>query len=238
MAKSSLSHTEKIKDDSSSSGMTSDSLLHNSCKCFSKVVDIVRSALQLDPGAISRSVPTPANPRDGASTTDPSPSKKRKILADTYAYPIHIALRHDASEDVVDLLVSTDPSVLVQKDGPDECSALGVALAAQVETAVLRRLLAWNLQQAKVADKHGRLPMHVVVQKRVVSMEMAKALYQAHPDAVFEKDIKGDTPVELAERNPFCREIVMNYLQERVDRTLEQEAEHIDEDILQRVEEV
>jgi hypothetical protein len=232
------SHPENNNDDSSSSGMASDSLLHNSCKCFSKVVGIVRSALQLDPGAVSRSVPTPANPRDGSTTTEPSPSKKRKLSADTYSYPIHIALRHEASEDVVDLLVSTDPSVLVQKDGPDESSALGVALAAQVETAVLRRLLAWNPEQAKIADKHGRVPMHVVVQNRVVSMEMVKALYQAHPEAVFQIDLKGDTPVALAERNPFCRETIVNYLQERVDRTLEQEAEHIDDEILQRVAEV
>ena len=64
---------------------------------------------------------------------------------------------------------------------------------------------------------------------------MIKLLYQASPEALLKPNIRGDTPVQVAERNPYCKEEIVNYLQEMAYSPFEENALHMKDEELDKV---
>ena len=221
---------------STSLSMSVDSLLHNSCKLYPTNVDIVRSALLFDPEAIRRQVHVTPAP-DAAIRTAEQPTTKRPKLEQHCVYPINIALQHKASADVIQLLAETGPDVLVLPDGPSQASSLAIALSSATcrDLATLKLLLAANPQQAAVTDFQNATPLHLVASLPTVTLELVKLVYKAHPAAVLQTNLRGDTPVQVAERNPYCAESIVDYLQEQAYEPFEDKAVHMSDQELDKL---
>ena len=217
----------KSQHTSVSSSMSRDTLLHNSCKLYPTTVDIVRSALGFDPEAIRRAIPMLVDSTTPASSSEPL-VKKQKLI-DSYAYPINIALHHKASLEVVELLAKAGPDVLLLKDGPWEGSSLTLAIRSECDMAIIKAILAANPKQTQVADRQNALPLHAALQVPKVSLELIKLLYRAFPGALLKPNVRGDTPVQVAEKNPYCKEDIVDYLQEEAYSPFEENAIHLDD---------
>lgn len=222
------------------STMSVDSLLHNSCKLYPTNLDIVRSALFFDPEAIRRQVHLA--PKHDASQQQQQqqqqpqaepPAKKPKLANKDCVYPINIAICHDANKAVLELLAKAGPDVLVQKDGPWEASSLDIALQAECDMGILKTLLSANPQQVQVCDRKNGYPLHTAVSRPSVSLDVVKLVYKAYPEALHKPNVRGDTPVQVAEHNISCDEEIVNYLQEQAYAPCEAEALHIHDDDLE-----
>ena len=216
--------------------MSLDNLLHNSCRLYPTTVDIVRSALSFDSQAIRRAVPFGSQYQPPLSNLpevdvqhNNNQTKKRKVADDAYLYPINIALRHQASLDVVKLLTEAGPDVLLRRDGPWKCSALAIALQLDRPLDVIKTLLLANRQQTLVTDWQNGLPLHTAVSGRNVSLDVVRLIFRACPDAILRTNVRGENPVQVAERNRFCREEIVDYLQGRAYSPFEKTALHFND---------
>jgi hypothetical protein len=218
--------SECLQPTTSSTSMTD--LLHNSCKLYSSTLAVIESALMFDAEAIRKAVPTTAAIQINTTQT----KVKRKRVSDTYAYPINIAICSGGSADVIELLAKTGPDVLLLKDGPYDSSPLAIAIRHQSGLAVLQVLLAADRKQSEVMDNQNNLPLHVAVQGQLVSIEVVKLIYEAFTDAIKATNIRAETPVQVAERNPHCPERIVDLLHDYAYSHHEDAAVHIDDDEL------
>jgi hypothetical protein len=203
--------------------MDSDSLLHNSCKLYPETFGVVESALQLDPQAIRRPVPT-------VCCSIASLERSGLTPRETYSYPINIALKYKASLEIIELLVAEGPDVLSKPDGPNESGSLGIALSLNAEVAVIEALLAGNRACASVPDKHANLPLHVAVRSHSPTFNMVERLYQANPSALTARNFNGETPLGVSTRSATCPEKILDFLQQRSFGYMEEEALHLLDD--------
>lgn len=234
--------------------LLSDALLHNSCKLFSKVPFIIESALQFDPEAIRCPVPTVcygqqhfANSnattngikkraaKSVAATHDDESSSSRQLphheRPETYKYAINIALKHDATPDVLGLLVAAGPDVLTEPDGPNGAGSLSIALASSIGVGaagnsynederndttwtdqVVSLLLAANPDSAAIVDRHRNGPMHYAARAPHVSLKTISHIVSAFPEALNQRNFHGQTPLQVAQRSN-CTEQVLDHLQ-------------------------
>lgn len=211
--------------------MPVDSLLHNSCKLYPTTFEIVQSALQFDPDAIRRTVLVESNQKADASV---EPLAKKQKLSDCFSYPVNIAIRHGGSAEVIEMLALAAPDVLVIRDGPCQGSSLAIAIRSDRNVAIIKTLLEINACQTQIADRLHDLPLHTALHVPTVSLAMVKFIHNAFPDALSKTNIRGKTPVHVAEGNPFCPEEVVNYLQEQAYSPFEAHALHIDDDVESR----
>jgi hypothetical protein len=214
-----------IHEDASSAkmqiaAMDTDSLLHNSCKLYPQDYEIVESALQLDPNAIRRSIPISC--AKGNAPTLPS---HVRIPPKKYSFPINIAIQYGADIRIIALLASTGPEVLCQPDGPNRTNSLSIALQCDASRETCDALIMANPGCASVADRHSNAALHWAVRSPVVPcMTRIHRIHNAYPDAVLQKNFHGETPLDIAIRNPACPEAVLSYLQQASFGHLEEEA--------------
>ena len=217
----------------SSSASVGNNLLHNSCKLYPRTVEIIQSALMYDAEAIR--LPVPVSASDDALTTD-ALVKKRKV-SDTYLYPINIAISRKGSADVVELLAKTGPDVLLKKDGPYQSCPLSIALRSECDLAVIQALLKANMKQTEIADNRNALPLHDAVQGST-SLELVKLIYNAFPGAIRQTNVRGETPVQVAERNYRCGEDIVDFLQHFAYAPHEDDALHLGDEELDTIDQV
>lgn len=228
------------------------SLLHNSCKLYPDTLFIVESALRMDPNAIRQKVNVTSSaapsvdesngssketPSSFLSLTkagrggEPAPSlfKKRKV-AEAFGYPINIALKHNASNDVIDLLLREGPDVLSLPDGPDDASTLAIAIELGMSHDVLKRIVKANPNAVHTRDKYDNLPLHALLRTRAGPLvESVKMVYRAHPQGLRSVNFHGHTPLDLAVRNESCGEHVLNFLHSVEFKEQEDRANHLDD---------
>jgi hypothetical protein len=198
--------------------MDTDSLLHNSCKLYPQDYEIVESALQLDPDAIRRSIPISCAKGTPSTLVRISPPKK-------YSFPINIAIQYGADIRIIALLANNGPDVLVQADGPNRTNSLSIALQCDATREICNALLHANPACASVADRHSNAALHWAVRSPVVpNMERIHRILSAYPEAVRQKNFHGETPLDIAIRNPASPEAVLSYLQQASFGHLEEEA--------------
>lgn len=206
--------------------MDADSLLHNSCKLYPDTFDIVEGAVQLDPEAIRRKIPivcTQLKDETDKSAALRAPAK--------FCYPINIALAYGANQQIIELLARSGPDVLSFPDGDKEETSLAIALRYQAKQDILDILLRNNQDCASIGDRHSNLPLHVAVRScdgRPLSLDRITHIHSAFPDAVMQHNFHGESPVDLAVRNPHCPEPVLNYLQRVSFRKMERNAVEMD----------
>jgi hypothetical protein len=194
-----------------------ESLLHNSCKLYPTTRTVVESALQFDSDAIRRNVPVICTGSDeGGDTNDAAIEKeasKKWIALERYGYPINIALKCKGSLDVLQLLATEGPDILVEKDGPDQSSTLGIALVLDCKKEIIDLCLATNSACAKVSDRHCNLPLHVALRCRKLSLDVINLIHAAYPEAISKRNFHGETPLDVAVRNVFCSDNIVDHLQ-------------------------
>jgi len=213
--------------------MSADSLLHNSCKLYPNSLEIVRSALQFDPGAIRRAVLVESTQEETSCTEQLS--KKQKV-SNGFSYPVNIAIRHKGSPDVIEMLAQAAPDVLVMHDGPYQGSSIATAIRSVCDVSIIKALLDANRDQTRVVDRLHDLPLHTALCVPTVSLEVVKLILNAFPDALIKTNIRGETPVQVAERNQHCKEDIVNYLQDHAYSPFEASAVHMDDVELATVE--
>lgn len=192
---------------SNSNHIETTSLLHQSCRLYPTTAAVVESALRIDPDAVRRAVavssPAPKNHHHLHK-----PNKPHEI----YAYPINIAIKHDATMEVVHMLVQAGPDVLTQADGTDGAGSLGIALHHKCSLEIVDTLVSANPSCAKVADRRANYPLHIAVASGL-SLAIVKRLHMAYPKALEMRNFHSQTPLDMAQRSTRCPEPVMNYLQ-------------------------
>jgi len=182
------------------------SLLHTACKLHPTVLAIVKRVLDSDPSAIRQ------------------PTQRQRH---EYSYPINIALKHQASADVIQLLAQQAPDVLLRPDGPIQTASLGIALQENVGLDVIDVLLRANPDCARTSDRHQNLPLHLAVRSPQVTWELIQRIHQTYPDALFERNFRNETPLDVAVRSPFCPDAIVDGLRRlsysKIEADLEEE---------------
>ena len=172
-------------------------LLHQACMLYAQNETVIQCALLADPSGTCRKLP-------GVG----------------YCYPINIALQNNASLGVLQLLCDADPSVLVEKDGEEECCSLTVALSQKFEMDVVSLILHANPDVVRVSDRHKNYPLHTACFYGS-SPAIINLLCSTYPNAIRKKNFHGQTPLHIASRSSICSDDVIDYLQNAAFRELE-----------------
>jgi len=207
-------------------------LLHNSCMLYPDTVAVVESALQMDPEAIRRPIPISCGGDEtrgslGASSSFLSPTggAKRRIFQQ-YSYPINIALKCNATVEVLELLIKQGPDVLDKPDGPTSASALGIAIALERDKRVVELIVEANPSAARTTDRYSNTALHALVRCRpLATFDTVRLVYQAYPEALMARNFHRETPLDVAVRSEAAPEDVINFFHSRAFGGLEAEAE-------------
>jgi len=183
------------------------SLLHQACHLYPETIAVVASAIRLDPSAISRRAQTPA---DAADDEQRHPKRTKR---NGYSLPVNIALKSNASIDVLRVLCQAGPKVLLERDGPEACTALANAIYLDSPVEILQLLIETNPNSSKTMDRHSNLPLHVACSKGC-SLQIIQILVNSFPDSVNQKNFDGRTALEIAQRTQVCDDSVIDYLQQ------------------------
>jgi hypothetical protein len=178
-------------------------LLHQACMLYAQTKTVIQSALLGDPSGIRRPLP----PGEG------------------YSYPINIALQHNASVEVLQLLCDADPSILVERDGG--CCSLTIALQEKYDMNVVSLILHANPDVVRVSDRRNNYPLHTAAVYGS-SLHIIKLLCSTYPNAIRKNNFHGQTPLDIASRSSICSDEVIDFLQHAAFGELEECALHLD----------
>jgi hypothetical protein len=73
------------------------------------------------------------------------------------------------------------------------------------------------------------LPLHIALRNRTVSLVVINKIYKAYPGAVFLRNFHGDTPLDVAVRNVFCSDKIVDHLQRLSFGDQEADASHLED---------
>jgi hypothetical protein len=172
-----LDEEDQEEDLTQSSLLEEDDALHRTCQLFAQNAAIVEAALQGYPNSVSRRavipplVFPPEHKKKPATSTRNTPDLQQR---EDFTLPLHIALSHQASLPVVQLLVNAGGvKLLLFKDGPNGVSPLMLALENFLR------------QQQAIAARVGQpINSHSDNQVKSASAEIVKFLLRANPEAV------------------------------------------------------
>jgi hypothetical protein len=150
----------------------------------SSITAIARSELQdlllVDPEAIRRPVTVPGQP---------------------YKYPLNLAIHHNATADVILLLLEADPSVTSLPDGDENQGSLHILLHQQRNhpdiLSLVDSFLLAHPSCTQIQDSHGCVPLHTAVFHQA-ELDIIRHLVIVYPEALRIENHHQDTPVALA----------------------------------------
>lgn len=130
----------------------------------------------------------------------------------TKAYPLHIALAHGASMDVVKLLVEKAPEVLTEKNGNGMCP-LSVAISFRAKPHVIKYLLRQKKRCITFHDHKMNLPLHLACIYGC-PIDVIRLLCRVYPKATEQENFDGRTALDIAVRSFMSNDQVVDFLQE------------------------
>jgi len=199
----------------------SPSQLHTIC-CWNDHEDlatICANVLSRDPKAIVRRF------KLIRSSTKPDPKSlfhQERQNYEPYTLPINLALFHQSNGQknkiklnfkVLQVLAEAGPEVLCMPDGGGSGSGATAATTSSLLIAIrhhpknlkiVRLLLETNPQCIHVTDKRGNTPLHMACFYSTgtqASLEVIQELYRHDPTAIDQKNINGETPWTMIQRN-------------------------------------
>jgi hypothetical protein len=197
------------------------SVLHQSVKLFPTDLNIVERAVGLNPNDITRKAPlsvvSEATRGDSKEKT-----KSASYLSDPlFGYPLNIALQHNASLEVVDLLVKKAPEVVGWRDGKDECGSVALVLRnwGPSKERILLRLIMANPPALRMTDRRRNTPLHIAL-SHGVGLPIVRVLCLLYPLALLQTNLSGEIPLQVAQRNSLCTEEELNYVHEAYTKEL------------------
>ena len=184
--------------------------LHRACCNPNVTVDDLAQILLQDPTSISRKLVI--------STTRPVYNPgigevEQRMLAEPYKYPLNLAIEHSASFDVVEMLMTSDPSVLLENDGVQgECSLLILLKRSPRSCVMLDLLLLQDPRCVMVIDRHQNTALHVACFYGA-SEEVLRHLCILQRHALWMRNFHGDTPLMVAQnRISVCSDAIVQFL--------------------------
>lgn len=129
------------------------------------------------------------------------------------AYPLHMAIAAGATLSVIEILIAEAPDVLTMGNKYGS-TPLHVALDRGADSNMIDLLLSSEdgKKAARVPDRiGGNLPIHVAATKGC-SVEVAKSLLKAYPNAIHAENGKRKNPLEVALESGRCCEEVIHLL--------------------------
>ena len=115
------------------------------------------------------------------------------------SYPIHMALKNNATLDVIRVLANCDETILQTQDKSDK-TALSIALQYRAKTEVINWILATDPTLLKIPDFRMNLPLHIVC-KYGCDEDILETLLLNSESDVNMKNRDGETPLDLACRS-------------------------------------
>lgn len=185
-------------------------LVHRAC-CNPRlsVNDLAQLLLQ-DPFAISRTIELMSwkevyNPSSGTI--------EHRTVPETYSYPLNLAIEHGASLDVIQMLVTSDPSVILKKDGPQgETSLLILLKRSPSSHRTVDLLLLSDPRCALATDRHQNTALHVACFSGA-SLLTVQHLCMVNQEAMAMRNFHGRTPLQVAQnRISSCSDDVVEFL--------------------------
>ncbi len=190
--------------------------IHIACRDYPTIARLIGTLLCTSPG-VGRLIVGRGS--SSASLLNSAESLDATASAMAGSYPIHIALAHSASLDVVGLLVRQNPELLIKGDGNNRVP-LSIAFSRRASPDVLDLLLGMNPNAAALPDLRNNYPLHLACARGTggsgerFNLSLLKRLVEAYPAAVHERNFNGKTPLDLAQAGGLADDDAISYLQE------------------------
>jgi hypothetical protein len=156
------------------------SLLHIACCSSSVTVREAAALLMMDPEAIRRPVDT---------------------QGESYKYPLNLAIHHNATLDVILLLLKADPTITSLRDGVESQGSLHILLGRQHYRRDILSLVDYFILArpscAQIQDSHGCVPLHTAVFHQA-ELDTIRHLVMSYPEALQIQNRRHQTPLALA----------------------------------------
>ena len=200
-------NAESIRQESKTECPRPKNLLFSTTNAESTMHDS-RSLASVESGAVDKS--TNSNNGDTDDIKRPASQSDDGSKCEFYKYPINVALKHNASLEVVQLLAMKAPDVLALPDGPDECGSLSIFLqhcqysssgTVESNAHIVHCLLRASRETAAVLDRHHNTPLHRAVRAaRCLPHATLQRIHAAFPAAAQRRNFHGQLPIDLAVR--------------------------------------
>lgn len=198
-------------------------LLHVTCQFEPTNFEAVEKALKRDPMGIRRRLQpkqlegliacvldtkknqgTASYPQQ-ESNTERSRAKSLSLIRKvscSYSLAMNIAIKNGASAKVLEILIQAEPSVLKEKDGPSQETALHIALKSSsankpFSEETVQKMLHACPEAASVIDRHDNTVLHAACRHRPKYADVIKLLLKIFPDAASRRNFHGDTPLQV-----------------------------------------
>ena len=191
--------------------------IHIACRDYPTNARLIGTLLCTSPGVgrliVGRGSSSASSLNSAESSTDATAS------AMAGSYPIHIALAHSASLDVVGLLVRQNPELLIKGNGNNRVP-LSIAFSRRASLDVLVLLLGMNPNAAALPDSRNNYPLHLACARGTggsgerLNLPLLKRLVEAYPVAVHKRNFNGKTPLDLAQAGGLADDDAISYLHE------------------------
>lgn len=191
--------------------------IHIACRDYPTNARLIGTLLCTSPGVgrliAGRGSSSASSLNSAESSTDATAS------AMAGSYPIHIALAHSASLDVIGLLVRQNPELLIKGDGTNRVP-LSIAFSRRASLDVLDLLLGMNPNAAALPDSRNNYPLHLACARGTggsgerFNLPLLKRLLEAYPAAVHKRNFNGKTPLDLAQAGGLADDDAISYLHE------------------------
>jgi len=132
-------------------------------------------------------------------------------VVEIYKYAINVAIKNNASPQVVELLAQKAPDVLLLPDGPEECGSLSIFLShcqysdrpADDNAKIVHCLLRAHQGTAAVLDRQCNAPLHYAVRAaQRLPLQTLSLVHAAHPAALAQRNFHGQMPLDVAVTSP------------------------------------
>jgi len=168
--------------------------LHLACLRSDLTVQELDQLLRRYPTDATKSVTLYSNRKVWNASTQ---TMETRLLKEKYTVPLHLAIHHCVSHDVIEMLMTAAPSVLMALDGPLRETPLSVLLKKQPDSNLVAALLLQNPKCARVKDRHDNTALHVACSHYGVSKEVLKQLLCMDPRGLLRRNFHGKTPLQL-----------------------------------------
>jgi hypothetical protein len=172
--------------------------LHLACLRSAVTVKEIDQLLRRDARAAAKSVTLTTS----KTVVDPVTLKQEtKSVKEMYTLPLLIAIKNQASSEVLKMLINAAPSVLLLVDGHQRESPLCayLRLTPFPDLSVIEEMICKSPKCAFTVDRHDNTVMHVAC-ARGADVDILQRLCQAFPQGLKRRNFHGKTPSQLVQQ--------------------------------------
>jgi hypothetical protein len=136
-----------------------------------------------------------------------------QIIKERFTLPLNLAIKNNATPDVLKMLINAAPSVLLMQDGPQRETPLCayLRLTPSPDVSVVDAMLLKKPRCAFATDRHHNTALHVAC-NRGVSIDILRHLHILDPKAWQRRNFHDKTPYQLVQqRTVSCSDEVSRF---------------------------